>query len=322
MRIAGRTTIRSALLMLPLLASTAGAAPPAFGPRLPQRLPAARLALKTAIHGVRSEEPPPPPPRGVLELVHYDAPLGKNAAYVTPVKKGARRPAIVWMGGGFDWGIDESAWMRAPRGNDQSASVFRDAGFAELYPALRGASGNPGRPECFLGEVDDILAAADFLARRPDVDPARIYLGGHSTGGTLALLAAASSTRFRAVFSFGPIGDVRDYGESGCLPRNVSDEEARARSPIAWLAEIATPTWVIEGSARGNAGAFPAMRRAAGRAPIDFLAVPGGTHFSVLRPGSEVVAKAIGGDTGKDCNINVRVEAISAALRADGSTSP
>jgi len=71
---------------------------------------------------------------------------------------------------------------------DRFGRPVRKAGIAELYPALRGASGNPGKPECFLGEIDDILAAADFLARRPDVDPQRIYLGGHSTGGTMVLL--------------------------------------------------------------------------------------------------------------------------------------
>ena len=37
-----------------------------------------------------------------------------------------------------------------------------------------------------------------FLAAQPYVDPARIYLGGHSTGGTLALLVAECSETFRA----------------------------------------------------------------------------------------------------------------------------
>ena len=57
-----------------------------------------------------------------------------------------------------------------------------------MFPTLRGGNTNPGAREYLLGEVDDVLAAAEHLARLPYVDPQRIYLGGHSTGGTLALL--------------------------------------------------------------------------------------------------------------------------------------
>ena len=194
-------------------------------------LPDLRKSLKTTVgQGERDDTPAPEPPAGVLEKVSYAAPLGRNVAYVTPVRPGARGPAIVWIVGGFGFGIDENAWQTATRDNDQSAAVFRKAGIAQMYPALRGASQNPGHHECFLGEVDDILAATDFLAQRPDVDPARIYLGGHSTGGTMVLLAAESTSRYRAVFAFGPVGDIRQYGKGSCLPAGASaqgDQGAR-----------------------------------------------------------------------------------------------
>jgi dienelactone hydrolase len=63
-----------------------------------------------------------------------------------------------------------------------------------MQPALRGSNGNPGRNECLF---DVVIAAARFLRERPDVDPTGVYLGGHSTGGTLALLAAESTDLFR-----------------------------------------------------------------------------------------------------------------------------
>ena len=66
-----------------------------------------------------------------------------------------------------------------------------------MFPGLRGTSGNPGTQESFLGEVDDVLAAADFLRKVDYVDPSRIYLGGHSTGGTLALLVAEAGASFQ-----------------------------------------------------------------------------------------------------------------------------
>src|SRR5436305_14755455 len=106
-----------------------------------------------------------------------------------------------------------------------------------MFPSLRGGNDNPGQKEGFLGEVDDVLAARDFLEKQPYVDPKRIYLGGHSTGGTLALLVAECSDRFRAVFAFGPIDDVAGYGRNSVfLPFDLSDpREINVRSPIYWL---------------------------------------------------------------------------------------
>lgn len=87
----------------------------------------------------------------------------------------------------FEWAIDGGTWAPAPVENAQSARAFRDAGMVRMRPALRGSNDNPGNNKCFPGEVDDRLAAADYLAKRMDVEPSRIYLGGHSTGDTLAI---------------------------------------------------------------------------------------------------------------------------------------
>ena len=279
-------------------------------------LPGLRKTLKTTIEGERDESPAPEPPAGDLEKVSYDAPLGKNVAYITPVKPGARGPAIIWIHGGFGWGIDDLAWTPGERANDQSATGYRKAGIAEMYPALRGGSQNPGHPECFLGEIDDVLAAADFLAKRADVDPQRIYLGGHSTGALIALLAAESTTRFRTVFAFGPVADPRQYGKSSCMPAGAGDNETRARSALEFLFEIATPTYVIDG-VNGNAGVFPMMKKRSGNAPITYLTIPGADHFSALAPGVDVTAMAILADTGNKPAINITVDAIQAAMRTN-----
>jgi acetyl esterase/lipase len=280
------------------------------------RLPALRKALRTTIgEGERDDTVAPEPPAGVLEKVQYPAPLGNNVAYVTPVRPGPRGPAIVWIVGGFNWGIDAGLWQEAPRENDQTAAAFRKAGIAQMFPALRGANQNPGHRECFLGEVDDVLAAADFLAKRPDVDPQRIYLGGHSTGGTLALLAAESTDRFRAVFSFGPVGDARQYGQGGCLPAKASLDEVRPRAPVNFISEITSPTLVIEGAAEGNSAVFAYLERHVGQAPVRFIKVPGGTHFTVLGPGCEVIAEAILIDTGEKPTLDITADAIARAMQ-------
>jgi len=280
-------------------------------------LPGLRKALKSSVgEGQRDDTPAPEPPPGVFEKVTYTAPLGRNVAYVTPVRPGARGPAIVWIVGGFGFGIDEGLWGTAPRDNDQTAAAFRKAGIAQMFPALRGANQNPGHHECFLGEVDDILAATDFLAQRPDVDPARIYLGGHSTGGTMVLLAAESTSRFRAVFAFGPVGDMRNYGKSGCLPAGSSEAEYKARAPMEYLSEIVSPTFIIEGMKGGNGEILPYLRRKAGKADIRFVEVAGGTHFTTLAPGCDVIAKAILADNGPKPALAITAAAIIAAMNA------
>jgi hypothetical protein len=47
---------------------------------------------------------------------------------------------------------------------------------------------------------------------------------------------------------------------------------------------------------------------------VQFVEVPGATHFSVLSPGSEVVARAILADTGKVPLLAISVQDITAAL--------
>ena len=173
--------------------------------------PAPTLAAARAAHPMeiaaktRSGVPPPIPPKGVLEIVHYRSPAGSMSAYLTPHPKTlGKHPAIIWISGGDSNTIGDF-WTPQGADNDQTASAFRTAGIVEMYPSLRGGNNNPGFREYFYGEVDDILAAADYLAKQPYVDPSRIYLGGHSTGGTLALLVAEDSARFRATFAFGPV---------------------------------------------------------------------------------------------------------------------
>ncbi len=162
-----------------------------------------------------------------------------------------------------------------------------------MLPALRGCIGNPGSREYFLGEVDDVLAALNFLARRPDVDPEHIYLGGHSTGGTMALLAAASGPRVRGVFAFGPIHDVSYYRHTDTALDRATVQEVRMRSPVNFMDRIRVPTLVIEGAKSGNAAVFGPLRAAAKGAPVRFVAVPGGTHFSILAPITELLARRI-----------------------------
>lgn len=282
-----------------------------------QSLTEARKGFQTKLLPQQADkEPVPQPPPKLFQIAPYDSPVGKLAAYLTPDPKGGKKhPAIVWITGGDCNSIDEGCWKEGPPSNDQSASAFRKAGIVMMFPSLRGGNDNPGKKEGFLGEVDDVIAAADFLAKQPYVDPGRIYLGGHSTGGTLVLLVAECTDRFRAVFSFGPADDVSGYGPEYIPFDRNGPREVELRSPIRWLASIKSPTFVLEGSSgQGNIGALRAMARTSSNPNVHFLPVAGANHFSLLAPTTRLIADKILRDEGPTCNLSFTEAELSKVL--------
>ncbi len=270
-----------------------------------QSLPQARSGFKTRLSPrSAAREPVDAPPPSIFRAITYPAPSGNLAAYLTPDPgDGKKHPAIVWITGG-DCNSIGDVWSPAGRDNDQTAAAYRQAGIIMMFPSLRGGNTNPGIKEGFLGEVDDVLHAAKYLQAQSYVDPKRIYLGGHSTGGTLALLVAESTDGFRAVFSFGPIDDVSNYGSnSEFLPFDASNrQEVELRSPGYWLDSIQSPTWVFEGS-EGNSGPLRAMAKASTNPKTHFIELNGVSHFATLAPTNELIAAKILQDTGETCNL-------------------
>jgi hypothetical protein len=251
-------------------------------------------------------------PASIFKTIKYSAPSGEFPAYISPDPgDGKKHPAIIWITGG-DCNSIGDVWSPTSRSNDQTASAFRKAGLVMMFPSLRGGNNNPGSKEGFLGEVDDVLAAAKYLETQQFVDPKQIFLGGHSTGGTLALLVAESSDRFRAVFSFGPVGDVSDYGrDSKFLPFDLSNpKEIELRSPGYWLSWIQSPVWVFEGT-RGNIESLREMAKASTNPKAHFIEVQNMDHFSVLAPMTDLIAKKILQDTGDLSNLSFSADEVN-----------
>jgi acetyl esterase/lipase len=269
-------------------------------------LPDARRNFKTVLIPQNDwKEPVPKAPDEIFKTIKYSASSGDLAAYLSPNPgDGKRHPAIIWIVGG-DCNSIGDVWSPAPRDNDQTAAVVRNSGIVMMFPSLRGGNNNPGIKEGFLGEVEDVLAAANYLAKQTYVDPKRIFLGGHSTGGTLALLVAESSDYFRAVFSFGPVAHISYYGEdSAFLPFDTSNrKEVELRSPIYWLSSIRSPTWVFEGTNDGNIDSLRAMAEATTNPKVNFIELKGMDHFNILAPVNEIIANKILQDTGEVSNI-------------------
>jgi Fe-S cluster assembly iron-binding protein IscA/pimeloyl-ACP methyl ester carboxylesterase len=277
----------------------------------------ARKGFKTTLRPQKKgdKSPAPEPPPDIFQVVRYDAAPGKLAAYLTPdPKDGKKHPAIIWITGGDCNSIDAGCWKEGGLFGEQSAAVYRKAGLVMMFPGLRGGNDNPGAKEGFLGEVDDVLAAAAFLQKQPYVDPDRIYLGGHSTGGTLALLTAECADTFRAVFSFGPMDDVLGYGLQ-FNPFVLTDpKELRLRSPGQWLHSMRSPVFVFEGAKDGNADSLRKMAGQAKNPKAHFFVVKGANHFNVLGPTNRLIVEKVLKDTGKDCNLAFTEEEVNKAF--------
>ncbi|MEM7013996.1 MAG: prolyl oligopeptidase family serine peptidase, partial [Verrucomicrobiota bacterium] len=236
---------------------------------------------------------------------------GDLAAVVTPDPgDGRKRPAVVWATGGFG-GIGSYLWEDAPRSNDQSAAAFREAGLVLMCPSWRGENDNPGRFELFYGEVEDFLAAIDYVKKLPYVDPDRVYIGGHSTGGTMTLLAAAAGADVRAAFSFGGCPDMVElmadgegYGNTPYPASSLRDHELR--SPLRYTKFIEIPTFYFEGEDNYfYVESAHEMERIANMNDVPFKAYSiSGDHFQLLAPITKLIAEKIHKDSLPECNID------------------
>jgi dipeptidyl aminopeptidase/acylaminoacyl peptidase len=158
-------------------------------------------------------------------------------------EEGTKRPAVVFLHGGFGFGKED--W--------EMARPYRDAGFVVLAPVLRGEDGQAGTFTLFYGEVDDVLAAADYLGKQPYVDRNRLFVAGHSVGGILALLSAETSKRFRAAASFSGSPDQVLYCRYGfpkkLIPFDLTNpRELQVRSPLAYAASFKCPVRIYYGT--------------------------------------------------------------------------
>ena len=117
------------------------------------------------------------PPDYVEEVTYPSGDLHLKAWISGHGQTDEKLPAVLFLHGGFEFGAAD--W--------DMALPYWEAGFVVMAPMLRGENGQHGTFSFLYNEVDDVLAAAEYLANRPEVDSTRIYLAGHSAGGTLTL---------------------------------------------------------------------------------------------------------------------------------------
>jgi dipeptidyl aminopeptidase/acylaminoacyl peptidase len=136
------------------------------------------------------------------EVVHFKSKDGLTIAGILhrPLgfHAGTRYPAVIWAHGGPE-GQDTVAYSAWP-------FFLAQEGYVVLQPNFRGSTGygekfrNLNVEDSGGGEIDDVGAAAKFLADQGLADPKRIAIGGGSHGGTVVANAVA---KLPAVFAAG-----------------------------------------------------------------------------------------------------------------------
>jgi dipeptidyl aminopeptidase/acylaminoacyl peptidase len=152
----------------------------------------------------------------------------------------------------------------ASTGLDLSKQLMTSRGFAIVDVDYGGSSGYGRayrrRLDGLWGvvDVDDTVAAAQFLAERGDVDGDRLVIEGGSAGGYTTLAALAFRDVFAAGITHYGIGDLEllevephkfesHYSRRMIGPYPEAAERYRERSPIHFVDDIDRPVLVLQG---------------------------------------------------------------------------
>jgi dipeptidyl aminopeptidase/acylaminoacyl peptidase len=143
-------------------------------------------------------------------------------------------------------------------------------------------------------DLPEHLAAIDRLVEERVADTARIVIGGKSYGGYLAAWAIGHTRRFCAAVVSAPVANhLSHFGTSDSgyyvtpFALGGNPWEVRATyedlSPVYHLDEATTPTLILQGEDDqrcpiGQAEEVFAALIRAGKAPVEFVRYPGGSH--------------------------------------------
>lgn len=255
------------------------------------------------------------PPTKIFDLVQYPSRVGKLSAYLTPDPKDKKtRPIVIWMGDGFE-GLTESLW-------EEETAMLREAGFLVCCPSVRGENENPGKFELAYGEVDDLVAAVDYVSKLAYVDSKRVYLLGYGRGGTLSLLTALATDKIRAAFSLcgyvsmdALLADGKGYGNT---PFDAKDKKERTlRSASAFIETLKTPTFYF--GLRGTksvVGVKEMGKRSLGaKAPLSVSIVKHDDEAEFGPPMIDLILGKLKKDTGPKCQISISSKDVAEAMQ-------
>lgn len=150
---------------------------------------------------------------------------------------------------------------RSAKGFNATAHVLAHAGYAVFQPNFRGSAGygkkflDADKSDLGGGDMRDILAGIDMLAKEKLIDPQRQFVYGVSYGGFMTSWLVGHTTQFRAAVAQNAVTDMNvmwglsdiqswTQHELEGLPWDVADK-MREHSPLTHVGKVRTPTLIL-----------------------------------------------------------------------------
>jgi dipeptidyl aminopeptidase/acylaminoacyl peptidase len=189
-------------------------------------------------------------------------------------------PGIIVLHGWAEEGVSGATVVEG------AARRLSEQGFIALALSMRGWPPSAGRDDCGLEQPDDVAKAADWLLSLSSVSPDHVGVIGFSLGGQVALLAAARSSRIKAVAAYYPVTDIQRWREttSHSVIRDyyIPQVCGESQSPVNVASKITVPVLLVHGDRDSRVPIEQSLRmeealRKANR-DVELLLVPGAEH--------------------------------------------
>lgn len=220
------------------------------------------------------------PPTDV-KVVHYPSGDRELMAWLALPKQGKQPyPIVVFAHGGYALG----------KSDFDEVQPFVSKGYALLLPTWRGENGNPGNFEMCGGEVEDLVAAIDYVSTKKSIDKSKIFVAGHSIGATNVMLAAELSGKIRKAVACGGLPDMASAGSAYENPPfdDKNWTERYMRSPAKWAKELKCPLLLLYAEKDPGDAMFKKqaehMKESSDKNSISVEVIPNTDHFTALRP--------------------------------------
>jgi dipeptidyl aminopeptidase/acylaminoacyl peptidase len=217
---------------------------------------ASRQLTHSLVGGVRSEDMVEP------HLVHYPSKDGKwtiSAFVYVPynLPRNGEHPAIVYVHGG--------PTAQTMNTFNRFVQYVANQGYIVIAPNYRGSTGygkefqQANLFDMGGGDLQDVLAAADFIKQTGYVDPKKLILMGGSYGGYLTMMGVTKAPEvwaagvpivpfvnwFTEIQNEDPVLQQSDLATMGDLVKNKALYEDR--SPINFVDKIKAPLYLLAG---------------------------------------------------------------------------
>lgn len=249
-----------------------------------------------------AEEVSIPAPKAGIELA--------GTLTIPEHSSGTRVPAVVMITGSGPEDRDEAIpAFSGYRPFREIADTLGRRGIAVLRMDDRGVGGTPRGPSdpTSADFAEDIRAALAYLRTRPEVDPGRLGLVGHSEGALIALMVGATDPELHAVVLIAGAArtgrEISDAQVRTAIERRMHltgaalDSAIRANEP-AREAQLASSAWL-----RFWFDYDP--RATAKRLRMPVLIVQGATDTQVTPDQAEELASAIRSGGNRDVTVKV-----------------